>query len=414
MEIKKALAALLIDKPEDVDWTLFDETAEPVKKYYEDYGQLPTYEYMQEKLELPEPDAPWIVYENELKEDKFVLQSMPALEKFNIRYQEDPRTAIIELRDRLSKIAEPNATTRGISLTKDLSRFERFKSPESARYEFGLEPVDKVTGGIAKKGDYVLISARTNVGKSWVTHAIAKNMAVAGLRVGLYSGEMSSDEVGARFDSLLTHISNFGLQRNYIQPDEAHFEALAAVKGEFIVKTQKEFKRNARPSDLRAWIKEDRLDILFIDQLDNMDADGFTRVERRVEREMLSSQLKSIVEQMDISIIAVSQINRAGANEEPTIDNIAESDWFGRLCTMAFVLKRKDDKLQMRCIKARGFKIPNDPWEFSWDIDKGLLEPIASLEDKVKFDKQLAAAKQRMADQKKEQKEESSDDEDIV
>lgn len=414
MEIKKALAALLIDKPEDVDWTLFDETAEPVKKYYEDYGQLPTYEYMQEKLGLPEPDAPWIVYEKELKEDKFVLQSMPALEKFNTRYQEDPRTAIIELRDRLSKIAEPNATTRGISLTKDLSRFERFKSPESARYEFGLEPIDKVTGGIAKKGDYVLISARTNVGKSWVTHAIAKNMAVAGLRVGLYSGEMSSDEVGARFDSLLTHISNFGLQRNYIQPDEAHFEALAAVKGEFIVKTQKEFKRNARPSDLRAWIKEDKLDILFIDQLDNMDADGFTRVERRVEREMLSSQLKSIVEQMDISIIAVSQINRAGANEEPTIDNIAESDWFGRLCTMAFVLKRKDDKLQMRCIKARGFKIPNDPWEFSWDIDKGLLEPIASLEDKVKFDKQLAAAKQRMADQKKEQKEESSDDEDIV
>ena len=74
MEIKKALAALLIDKPEDVDWTLFDETAEPVKKYYEDYGQLPTYEYMQEKLGLPEADAPWIVYKKELKEDKFVLQ----------------------------------------------------------------------------------------------------------------------------------------------------------------------------------------------------------------------------------------------------------------------------------------------------------------------------------------------------
>ena len=144
-----------------------------------------------------------------------------------------------------------------------------------------------------------------------------------------------------------------------------------------------------------------------------MDADGFTRVERRVEREMLSSQLKSIVEQMDISIIAVSQINRAGANEEPTIDNIAESDWFGRLCTMAFVLKRKDDKLQMRCIKARGFKIPNDPWEFSWDIDKGLLEPIASLEDKVKFDKQLSAAKQRMADQKKQQQQ-SDEDEELV
>lgn len=413
MEMRKALAALLIDKPEDVDWSLFDETAQPIKKYFDDYGQLPTYEYMKDKIELEQPDAPWVVYQKELQEEKFVVQSMPALEKFNQRYQEDPKTAILQLRDTLSKIAEPNASVKGISLTKDLSRFERFASPESARYKFGLQPIDDVTGGIAKKGDYVLISARTNVGKSWVTHAIAKNMAVEGLKVGLYSGEMSADEVGARFDSLLTHISNFGLQRNYIQPDQAHFDALAEVKGELIVKTQKEFKRNARPSDLRAWIKEEKLDILFIDQLDNMDADGFTRVERRVEREMLSSQLKSIVEQMDISIIAVSQINRAGANEEPTIDNIAESDWFGRLCTMAFVLKRKDDKLQMRCIKARGFKIPNDPWEFSWDIDKGLLEPIASLEDKVKFDKQLSAAKQRMADQKKQQQQ-SDEDEELV
>lgn len=414
MEIKKAIAALLADKPEDVDWSLFDATIEPVQKYYEDFGQLPTFEFMQDKLDLPQPDAPWVVYEKELKEDRFVTQSTPALERFNTQYQEDPRTAIIQLRDTLSKIAEPNATVKGISLTKDLSRFQHFASPEAMRYEFGLEPVDKVTGGIAKRGDYILIAARTNVGKSWVTHAIAKNMAVAGLKVGVYSGEMSADEVGARFDSLLTHISNFGLQRNYIQPDESHYKALAEVKGEFIVKTQKHFKRNARPSDLRAWIKEEKLDILFVDQLDNMDADGYTRVDRRTEREMLASQLKSIVEQCDISIIAVSQINRAGAIEEPTIDNIAESDWFGRLCTMAFVLKKKDDRLQMRCLKARGFKIPNDPWEFSWDVDKGLLEPVASLEDKVKFDAKLAAAKQRMADQKNSQSQPAEEDEELV
>lgn len=414
MEIKKALAALLIDSPEDVDWSLFDETAKPIKEYFDTFGELPTFEYMRDKIGLPEPDAPWVVYEKELKEDRFVVQSMPALENFNRRYQEDPKGAIIQLKDSLSKLAEPNATVRSISITKDLSRFARFASPESERYQWGVEPIDKVTGGIAKKGDYILLAARTNVGKSWVAHYIAKNMVTAGLRVGLYSGEMSADEVGARFDSLLTHISNFGLQRNYIQPDEEHYKALAEVKGELLVATQKEFKRNARPSDIRAWIKAEKLDIVFIDQLDNMDADGYTRVERRVEREMLSSQLKSVVEQMDISIIAVSQINRAGANEEPTIDNIAESDWFGRLCTQAFVLKRKDDKLQMRCIKARGYKIPNDPWEFSWDIDKGLFEPIASLEDKVKFDKQLAAAKQRMADQKKEQDTPATGEEEIV
>ena len=96
MEMRKALAALLIDSPEDIDWSLFDETAQPIKKYFDDYGQLPTYEYMKDKIELEQPDAPWVVYQKELQEEKFVVQSMPALEKFNQRYQEDPKTAILQ------------------------------------------------------------------------------------------------------------------------------------------------------------------------------------------------------------------------------------------------------------------------------------------------------------------------------
>ena len=401
MDIRKALSALLLDRPDDVDWSLFDETADEVKEYFSSYGQLPTFDFMKDKIDLQQPDAPWIVYEKELKDARFIQQSMPALEKFNTRYQEDPKSAILTLRDTLSKLAEPNATVAGISLTKDLSRFERFASPEASRIMMGLEPLDKVTGGIAKKGELVIFAARTGVGKSWVAHYVAKSMALSGLKVGIYSGEMSADQVGARFDSLLTHISNFGLTRGKVKPDDQHFKALSSVGGEVIVKTQRELKRNAKPSDIRNWVKQDKLDFVILDQLDNMDADGYNRSDRRTEREALANQLKSLVEQVDISILEVSQINRAGADEEPTIANLAESDLFGRFCTMAFVFKRKDDKMQMRCLKPRDFAMPKDPWEFSWDIDKGLIEPVASLEDKVKFDRQLAEAKQRMSEQSK-------------
>ena len=50
-------------------------------------------------------------------------------------------------------------------------------------------------------------------GKTWIGLKFAMAAALAGERVGIYSGEMSERKVGYRFDTLVSHISNYAITR---------------------------------------------------------------------------------------------------------------------------------------------------------------------------------------------------------
>ena len=61
---------------------------------------------------------------------------------------------------------------------------------------------------------------------------------------------------------------------------------------------------------------------------------------------------------------------------------------------MILALGRKDDVLKIKVLKARSFRIPDSPWEFTWDIDKGILEPRLSAMDAVRAKVAQANARQ--------------------
>ena len=64
-------------------------------------------------------------------------------------------------------------------------------------------------GGLGE--ELVVITGRTNVGKSWIAEFFGTMAWEAGYKILHYSGEMSVEMVGFRFDTLHKHFSNMGL-----------------------------------------------------------------------------------------------------------------------------------------------------------------------------------------------------------
>ena len=383
-------SALLEEHPNDIDFSLLEDCTSKrfVEYYFKQFGTLPSKEVFEQEtgIQLPKEHAPWKYYETKLKEEKFVREAIPALTNFNEEYDKDQKKALLDLRERLMSLVEPETMQEPVSLIHDLGRFERFKNNDNQRILTGLKPLDDLSGGLSRKDDFVIISARLGVGKSWVALAMATNMCLAGYNVGVYSGEMTPDEVGARMDSFVSHLSNYALTRGKDVDLTEHKEKLSQITGDLRVLHPSQIRRNAQPSDLRKFVKDYNLDVLIIDQISLMMPDGrssqmWSTHERVAE---LSLQLKTLQQELQIPIVAVNQLNREAAQQEADASNLAGSDRLGQDATLIIALKKKDDVLQMKILKARSFRVPDAPLEFTWDIDKGILEPRLSAMDAVR------------------------------
>lgn len=408
-------ASLLTDRPSDIDFSLFEDSDAKrfVKNYYDSFGTLPDKAVFEKELNvsLPTDFAPWAFYENKLKDEQFIRQAIPLLTRFNEIYDDDQKKALLYLRDKLTGLAAPEAEMKPVSIVHDLSRYDHFKDQSNARIPTGIEALDKLSGGLSKKDEFCIVSARLGIGKSWVAHLMAKSMCMSGYKVGLYSGEMSEDEVGARFDALVSHISNYALTRGKDIDLTEHKKALEATQGDFLVLTAKMLRHNATPKDLRKFAMEYKLDCLFIDQLSLMEPDGMRGGADFERKALLSFQLKSLQQELQIPIVAVNQINRAGAGQEADSSNLAGSDRFGQDATLVLILGKKDDTLKMKIDKARSFRVPEQPLEFTVDYDKGIFDSKLSAMDAIKAKMAKAKATEDYKDLEETTPKKAEDDE---
>ena len=213
-------AALFEAQPVDVDFTLFENNdyKKFISTYYDKFGELPQKSVFEKEFNivLPQEHAPWKFYEDKLKGQKFIRDAIPYLTQFNEKYEQDQEKALLRLREQLTSLAEPTGKLQPVSIVKNTGRFERFKNQTNSRIPTGITPLDDISGGLSRKDEFMIISARLGIGKSWIAHFVGKSMCMAGYKVGLYSGEMSEDEVGARFDTLVSNISNYALTRGKI------------------------------------------------------------------------------------------------------------------------------------------------------------------------------------------------------
>lgn len=274
------------------------------------------------------------------------------------------------------------ASFKPINILQDTSRFQDYLDRANDYAKFyvntGFSELDDLIGGWDRQEDLVTIVARNGVGKSWVLLKIALEASKQGLRVGLYSGEMSTKMVGYRADTLLGNLSNSKLIHGNldIQFDyKQHLENIRNIKGNLIVLTPDMVDGKVGVSTLRMFVEKEHLDMLCIDQhslLDD-DRDAKNPIDKASN---ISKDLKILQAIKKIPIIAVSQQNRASTDKGVSTAMISQSDRIGQDSTLViFLEKHGDSDVVMSVVKSR-FSSSGKKLVYKVDFDRGVFTYI--------------------------------------
>jgi replicative DNA helicase len=205
----------------------------------------------------------------------------------------------------------------------------------------GLGALDRQTGGL-RAPDLVIVGGRTGMGKSGFAGTIALAAARAGATVLFFSLEMSAEQLGQRFMAAATGISTVRQRKGAL--DTKEFDALAAARAELDALTLLiDETGGATLGHLRTRARQHRrrhgLDLVIVDYLQ------LVRPERRTDNRVadlteISGGLKRFAKDMNVPVIALSQLSRAVENrddkrprlsdlrESGSIEQDADSVWF--------------------------------------------------------------------------------------
>lgn len=249
---------------------------------------------------------------------------------------------------------------KSVDIIHDTSRYDAYIERTHDFNKFyistGFAELDQLVGGFDRQEELAVIVARTNYGKSWILLKCAVSAAKQGLKVGIYSGEMSENKVGYRVDTLLGHMNNGAITHGNIsfqQEYEDYINKLPSmVTGSIKVITPAMINGPADVNALRMFIEKEHLDVLFIDQLSLLEDQrkGKTPVEKASN---ISKDLKILQVMKKIPIISVSQQNRTTSDNGVDTTQIAQSDRIGQDATMIIFLEKKDDTMKLTLVKSR-------------------------------------------------------------
>ena len=277
-----------------------------------------------------------------------------------------------------------------VDLLSDTSRYDDYidRSSDFTKYfvSTGFPELDELLGGWDRLEELATVVARPNQGKSWILLKWAVAAAEQGLRVGLYSGEMTERKVGYRFDTLYGHFSSTKLSKGNrdIQNEYKNYldNLKNSIKGELHVLTPAMINGTAGVSALRAFIERDKLDILFVDQHSLLEDDRGAK-DPVTAAANISKDLKKLQVLKRIPIIAASQANRKsvdkdgnGRRVEMGLENLAQTDRIGQDSTVVIGLEKKDDLMTLHILKSRDSGFVGQKLNYQTQLDRGMFTYI--------------------------------------
>lgn len=220
------------------------------------------------------------------------------------------------------------------ALKEIMSRtFERINAKinrpnEIAGVTSGLIDLDRVLNGF-QKSDLILLAARPSMGKTALALNIAANAARMDKAVGVFSLEMSKTQLGGRLLSTRSEVNSQYLNTGNVGDEEmnALINALNELSN---LKMYIDDTAGLGLLELRSKarrLKHERgLDLMIIDYLQLMQ--GGRAENRQQEISEISRGLKGLARELDIPIIALSQLSRSvelRAEKKPQLSDLRES-----------------------------------------------------------------------------------------
>lgn len=283
-----------------------------------------------------------IEYHARIIAQKYIQRELIRISSEIITNAYDETTDVFTLLDKaessLFSVAEGNLRKNYESMSdlirESIKQIEEAKNQESGvtGVASGFTALDRVTSGW-QPSDLVIIAARPAMGKTSYVLSLARNAAVQfKIPVAFFSLEMSSIQLVTRLVSAESEISSEKLRSGNLRGDEiqqiqSRITELAEAKI-FIDDTPglSVFELRAKARRLKA---QHDIQLLVIDYLQLMTGSGDNKGNREQEISTISRSLKSIAKELNIPVLALSQLSRAvetrGGDKRPQLSDLRES-----------------------------------------------------------------------------------------
>lgn len=249
--------------------------------------------------------------------------------------EQSPANEILETAEKkIFSIATRNKTSDFETLEsivqKSLERIQDINNhPEKIEgVKTNLIKLDDVLNGL-QKSDLILLAARPSMGKTALALNIAKNAASLGKTVAIFSLEMSKGQLAKRFLSTASGVNSQYLNKGTISNEDMN-SLIRAVDELSILKMYIDDAAGQSLLEMRSKIRrlahEVGLDLIIIDYLQLMQ--GGRQENRQQEISEISRSLKALAREMDVPILALSQLSRSvelRAEKKPQLSDLRES-----------------------------------------------------------------------------------------
>jgi len=196
----------------------------------------------------------------------------------------------------------------------------------------GFSNLDRLTSGW-QKAELVIIAARPSMGKTAFALSMARNMAIDHRKsVAVFSCEMSSIQLVNRLIVAETDIPSDRIKNGRL--DEEEWRQLDAriknlVQAPIFIDDTPAISIAELRGKCRRLVAQHKLDIVIVDYLQLMSSGTENNGYREQEVSLISRSLKSIAKELNVPIIALSQLNRAvemrGGLKRPMLSDLRES-----------------------------------------------------------------------------------------
>jgi replicative DNA helicase len=190
----------------------------------------------------------------------------------------------------------------------------------------GFKDLDNITGGF-QPGNLIVIAARPSMGKSALVTNIAENAAIDfGKSVALFSLEMSETELAQRFVASQARIKGDELRKGQVK-DHKWTKIVDATKRLVQAPIFVDDSSDVGLLEIRAKARrlhsQAPLGLIIVDYLQLIRADD--RHANRVEQVgQMSRGLKILARELNVPVIALSQLSRAVEQRTPAIPQLSD------------------------------------------------------------------------------------------
>ncbi|MEK7553498.1 MAG: replicative DNA helicase [Patescibacteria group bacterium] len=271
--------------------------------------------------------------------------------------QKDSENILDEIEQRIFSIAQKSSLKNFVLLKDELKdAYERIEKLHQGEKRLrgvttGFGEIDHYLSGL-QNSDLVILGARPSVGKTTLVLDIARNAAAAGHATAIFSLEMSREQVVDRLIAAEARVPLWRLRTGRLT-DEIEFQMIQEALDKlsqlqiFIDDTPSPNILQLRSMSRRLQAENKNLGLIIIDyvQLVLPRTNSENIVQQFTE---ISHGLKALARELNLPILAVSQLNRAVDQREvkiPRLSDLRETgSWEQDADVVMFIYRKDRDK----------------------------------------------------------------------